>query len=409
MTVGAGWPERASPGARREAVPPRHLRIVQVCPYNWDARGGVQAHVAQFTRQLQVQGHSVTIVAPGIRPRDPASGVHIIGRPTCVPFNGSVAPTCLDLRLRSPIERMLSAVRPDIVHVHEPYASVLCWFAALEARSPVVATFHASIERPFDRRLYAMSARLLWSVRRRLALQIAVSEAAARTAVLGTRRPLTVVPNGTELDRIKSAVPAALDGAGCCLLFVGRLDERKGLGIALEAFSHLIEDTRDLRLVIVGDGPERSRIDRLPQRVRARVTAVGACSRRELLSLYAAADVFVAPATGRESFGMVVLDALAAGLPVVASDIAGYRELIQDGREGLLVPPGDARALAAAIRRLIDDSTLVRRMVASGSERATAFAWTVLAPQVEALYDRAILSAKAAKERPGGAAARRIA
>jgi phosphatidylinositol alpha-mannosyltransferase len=198
-----------------------------------------------------------------------------------------------------------------------------------------------------------------------------------------------VIPNGVDVARFASASPADL-GPGRKLLFVGRLHARKGFPIAVEAFARLAPARPDLRLVVAGDGSERSAPDRLDPAVRERITMLGAVPNQDLPPIHAACDVFVAPNTGGESFGIVLLEAMAAGLPVVASDIPGFDEVVTDGLDGLLVPPENAAALETAVARLLDEPETAARLADAGRGRAARADWTVVVEDLETAYRDAV-------------------
>jgi len=174
------------------------------------------------------------------------------------------------------------------------------------------------------------------------------------------------------------------------MLFVGRLEPRKGLQVAIAAFARLAPQHPDLYLVVAGEGQERGELDRTPPEVRSRVIELGTVPHADLPRCHAAADVFVSPATGRGSFGIVLVEAMAAGLPVVASDIPGYREVVRAGVDGLLVPPGDPLALAEAVGTVLTDRDLARRLSAAARERADAFRWELVAERIESASRDAI-------------------
>lgn len=366
------------------------MRIVQICPYSWDAHGGVQSHVRHLTDALLARGHQVTVLAPGIdAPAQPY--VRLVGRPTGIRFNGSVAPLCIDPFSAAVVRGAFDDLRPDVIHVHEPFAPSTSLLGVLCADAPVVATFHAYYE-PFTVHggIYTGWSQLLRPVRSRIDHRIAVSRAAERTMSVRMRGANgTIVPNGADIGHFRNALPATLP-PGRRMLFVGRLEPRKGFRIAIDAFAELGARYDDLRLVVVGDGPQRTQVRRLPPRLRARVDMIGRVSHAALPTYHAASDLFVAPATGRESFGIVLAEAMAAGLPVVASDLPGYGEVVRHGREGLLVPPGDVAALAAAAARLLDDPALAARLADAGRVRARAFAWPRVAARVERVYDKVV-------------------
>ncbi|MBA3890854.1 MAG: glycosyltransferase family 4 protein [Gemmatimonadaceae bacterium] len=364
------------------------MRIVQICPYSWDAHGGVQAHVRHLTDSLLARGHEVLVLAPGVEV-PPQPYVRLVGRPTRIRFNGSVAPLCIDPFSAVVVRGAFDDFRPDVIHVHEPFAPSTSLLGVLCADAPVVATFH-SYHEPFTVHggIYTGWSHLLRPVWSRIDHRIAVSRAAQRTMSTRMRgADSTIVPNGASIAHFRHALPAQLP-PGRRMLFVGRLEPRKGFRIALDAFAELGERYDDLRLVVVGDGPQRTRIRRLTPALRARVDMIGRVSHAALPTYHAAADFFVAPATGRESFGIVLVEAMAAGLPVIASNLAGYAEVVRDERDGLLVRPADPAALAAAGARLLDDEVLAKRLASAGRGRARAFAWPRVAARVERVYEK---------------------
>lgn len=359
-----------------------------MCPYALDDPGGVQTHVLELGERLRARGHEVLALGPA-RGRRGEPWVRAVGRPVDLTYNRSNVP--IDPRPWSvrAVARELAAFGPDVVHVHEPFAPSTGLWALLAARAPLVATFHSGAE---PARLYDAIGPLLRRLARRLAARVAVSEAAARVARRRLGGTYEVIPNGVDVERFASAEPLEL-GPGRKLLFVGRLDARKGFRLAVAAFERLAGDRPDLRLVVVGEGPERAALDRLPRALRERVVLLGALPNRDLPPIHAACDAFVAPNVGGESFGIVLVEAMAAGLPVVASAISGFDEVVRDGVDGILVPPGEVGALARALGRVLDEPALAERLRRAGRERARAFSWDVVLPRLEAVYHRAVGSA----------------
>jgi len=363
------------------------VRVALACPYAWDAPGGVQTHVRQLAACLRTRGHQTLILAPGwTQPSAPE--VVIVGRPLRVPFNGSVAPICPDPRSRARIRRALALFEPDVVHAHEPFTPSTGFFATIDSPVPVVAVSHTYFERSV---LFSVFSRTFARVWRRPAVWVGVSQASASflRRHVGGSADIRVIPNGVDVEAFRNATPANLP-PGRRMLFVGRLEPRKGLRVAVAAFARLAAELEDLYLVVAGEGPERTALDRTPPQVRSRVIELGTVPHADLPGCHAAADVFVSPAIGRESFGIVLVEAMAAGLPVVASDIPGYREVVRAGVDGLLVPPGDPAALAEAVGRILTDRDMARRLSAAARERADDFRWDVVADQVEAAYRDAI-------------------
>lgn len=361
------------------------MRIAIACPYAWDDPGGVQVHVRELAEHLLGRGHEILVVAPTRAP--PAQPwVASVGSPIDIPYNDSNAPIDPRPWSRRAVRHVLATFGPEVIHAHQPTAPSTGLWATLEARAPVVGTFHSGATRA---RLYDLAAPVLRRAARRLAVRIAVSERAAafeRARIGGEYR---VVPNGVDVQRFATADPAEL-GPGRKLLFVGRLDERKGFPVAVAAFAELAATRPDLHLVVVGDGPERTALAMLPTALRARVTMLGHVPNAELPPIHAACDLYLGPSTGGESFGIVVVEAMAAGLPVVASDTPGYDEVVTDATDGLLVPPRDVGALAGAAGRVLDDHALAARLAAAGRARAAGFDWSVVIEQIEACYGEAL-------------------
>jgi len=361
------------------------VRIALACPYAWDDAGGVQVQVGELAERLLSRGHDVKVLTPARRrPREP----HVVGvgRPVDVPYNASNAPIDLRPWSRRRIRDLLRGFGPDLVHAHQPTVPSTGMWATLEARAPVVGTFHSGATRA---RLYDLTAPLIRRVARRLAVRIAVSERAAAFERSRIGGAFEIIPNGVETAAFAEAIPADL-GAGTKLLFVGRLDARKGFPAAVDAFRRLAARRDDLRLVVAGDGPQGSAVDRLDDADRARVRMLGRVPHAELPAVAAACDLYLGPATGGESFGVVLVEAMAAGLPVVASDIPGYDEVVRDGVNGLLVPPGNPDALAAAAGRVLDEPALAGRLAAAGRDRAAIFDWSVVVEAIEEAYRRAL-------------------
>jgi phosphatidylinositol alpha-mannosyltransferase len=343
------------------------VRVALVCPYSWSVPGGVQSHVAGLAAALRAAGAEAEILAPA---DGAAPEVLPLGRSVPIPSNGSVQRVALSPAAAARTARAVRSRGYDVVHLHEPFLPATCLTALLTARAPLVATAHM-----YRRALlwYAVFAPLVRTAVRRVDAFLAVSPAAAEYARRGTGRDVEVVPNG--IDHAALAALAA-DRRGGRILFVGRDEPRKGLPVLLDAFARLGSDAE---LVLVGPGPPAGR--------SARVQALGRVSDEELRRELARADVLVAPSLGGESFGIVLLEAMAAGLPVVASDIDGYRAVLP-GSAGRLVPPGDADALAAALHELLADAELRTRLGEGGRRESARFDWSRVAEQVLGVYER---------------------
>jgi phosphatidylinositol alpha-mannosyltransferase len=326
------------------------VRVGVVCPYSWRVPGGVQSHVAGLARELRTLGVEAEVLAP-------EGGDLEIGPSFPIRSNGSIQRVALH---PATVRRTARLVRRyDLVHLHEPMLPAACLTALHAARVPVVGTFHM-----YRRALlwYAVFAPIVRPAARRLAACLAVSPAAAEYARRGTGRPVEVVPNGIDYVEL-ARLPAERQGGR--ILFVGRDEPRKGLDVLRQA--HALLDA-DARLAVVGpDGP---------------------VSHERLLEELSRADVVAAPSLRGESFGLVLAEAMAAEVPVVASDIPGYRDVLRAG--GVLVPPGDPAALAAALDRLLADEEERRRLGQAGRREAAQYAWPRIAARVLEVYERCL-------------------
>lgn len=370
------------------------MKVAMVSPYDFTWPGGVNAHVAQLSAELRRRGHGVTVVAPGTPVPPPeqcgAAGSFIpMGRSVPLSAGGSTARVTLSWWLWPRIRRLIDRERFDLVHVHEPLAPLLPLMFLQHSNAVNVGTFHAFSD---GQQLYRWSRYALRAWYRRLHGRIAVSEA-ARTFVAPhfPQRHYRVIPNGIDFQRFADASPLTeLRDDKKNILFVGRKDERKGLRYLLEAFALLLEGRRDLRLIVVGPGqPDpvcASLIERVGRHGSCMARLVGPVSDEDLPRYYASADVFCSPATGGESFGIVLLEAMAAGTPLVASNIAGYRDVVAHERNGLLTPPRDPGAIAAAIARVVDQPDLAQRLRDAGRQVAQHHRWQRIATEVEDYY-----------------------
>jgi phosphatidylinositol alpha-mannosyltransferase len=367
------------------------VKIAIVCPYDWTRHGGVQAHIAALAAHLAAD-HDVRVFAPAAHPVADRSVIEV-GRPVPVRYNRSVAPVALSPLAPRRVLRALRDFEPHVTHVHEPLAPVVSAAAAAFGPRPVVGTFHAWSS---SDRLYRAAAPVVRRVAERLAVRIAVSPAAQAFAGEALGLPLgafRLIPNGVDTASYAKAepLPELVDPERPLLLFVGRLEPRKGLDVLVRAFLRLRTTRPRLRLCVVGEGPDRQRCqDMIPSSIRPDVLFVGAVSEEAKPRYHASADLYVAPNTGGESFGIVLLEAMSAGLPVVASDIPGFRTVLKDGRQGRFAPPNDAFALAESIDTLLANEKLRQAMAAEGRRTAADYDWSVVGAKVLELYREAL-------------------
>ena len=387
------------------------MRIALVSPYSWTYPGGVTRHIEALAAELRNAGHEPSILAPfdpddatsvrlhrGARPqRHPApEGFVSLGRTVGVPANGAVSnlaigPTCVR-RLREE----LRSGGYDVAHIHEPVVPVVSWDALCSAGElPLVGTFHTYSENALTNGIAAVP---LGARRRmnRLHGRIAVSEAAAWTARRFFGGHYRIIPNGVHLQPAPDPGATSGEQGELRILFVGQAVQRKGLPVLLAAFEALREHI-PTRLRLIGPTAEEVRHMILED---SGVTALGKVSEEDKLRELREADVLCAPSLSGESFGMVLTEAFAAATPVLASDIPGYRDVVRDGLDGLLTPPGDALALAEALRELALDPALRERLARSARERAERYAWPHVAAEAADAYEQAIATAARANASP---------
>jgi phosphatidylinositol alpha-mannosyltransferase len=352
------------------------MRIAQVCPYSLTPPGGVQAQVLGLARSLRSLGHEVRVLAPCDGP-PPDAGVTPLGKSVPLAANGSVAPIAPDPACALRTMRALRDEEFDVVHLQEPLVPGPTVTSLLVSDRPVVGTFH----RAGASTAYAAFRPIAKSLAKRLAVRCAVSEDARATAVDAVGGTYELVFNGIEVDRFAKADEIAVDGPS--ILFLGRHEPRKGLVSLLESMAHL---PAEVHVLVASDGPQT---DELKRRFGGddRVTWLGRISDEEKAGYLRGVDVFCAPSIGGESFGVVLLEAMAASVPIVASDLPGYRNVARPDVHAVLVPPGEPRALAAALVRVLEDGSLRRRLVDAGDARANEFSMDRLAERYLELYD----------------------
>ena len=371
------------------------MKIGMVSPYDFTWPGGVTAHVAQLARELGRSGHEVQVLAPHSPSRECQDSDLLVplGRSVPLPSGGSIARVSLSWWLYPKVRALLKKEKFDIIHLHEPMAPILP-LCVLEFSDTVnVGTFHASYAR---QHLYRMSSPIIKRWQQRLHGNIAVSPAAQRYVNNTFPGDYEIIPNGIDYDHFSSNVrpfPKYQDGK-LNILFVGRLEKRKGLRYLLEAYGRLKWEMPDIRLIVVGPGnPDRESYRVISSQNLQDGEFVGRASYEYLPRYYASADIFCSPATGAESFGIVLLEAMAAGKPVVASDIEGYRGIITHGEQGLLFPKKDSGALADTLRVLARDPELRQKLGGQGNRSAEDFRWEVVAGRVENYYETCLQAA----------------
>jgi phosphatidylinositol alpha-mannosyltransferase len=364
------------------------MRIAMLSPYSLTRPGGVQGQVIGLSRCLRARGHDVTVLGPADEgePVPEAAGEHfVIGRPTALRSNGSVAPVALWPTASARVERFVRTGGFDVVHVHEPLAPMAAYGLVLTAPLPMVGTYH----RAGVSRWVPVLKPLAELVGRRLQIRVAVSEAARQTGMRSGGGEFEVLFNGVDMERFESAAPVHDEEGRPAVLFLGRHEERKGLNVLLDAFATV---ERPAVLWVAGDGPG-GEVQRRRHPESDRVRWLGLLSDGEVAARLAGADVLCAPSLRGESFGMVLLEGMAAGCAVVASDISGYRSAA--GGHAELVPPGDANALARALGAVLADvvegsGRSAPQARKEATEYARAWSMETLAERYVEVYRRAI-------------------
>jgi len=365
------------------------VKIGLVSPYDFASPGGVNDHVRNLAVELQSLGHESRIFAPSSRTDVgfDAARFYRIGTPISIPVNDSVARITLSFHLANQVAAIVADEGLDVLHFHEPLLPALPLTMLRMSTTANVGTFHAFAHSHVG---YFYGRPFLQPYLERLHRAIAVSEPAR--AFVGRYFPdfpMRVIPNGVDLDVYKPGLSPIrhLRDESVNILFVGRLEKRKGLGDLLRAYRALSSRVHNTRLIIVGDGPLRGRVESYIARHRLdNVVMAGYVPNSVKPRYYNSADIFCAPATGAESFGIVLLEALASGLPVVASEVEGYMAVLEPGRDSITVPPKNWRELAASLVILARDAELRARLSAYAIEKARRYSWKLVASEVVEVY-----------------------
>jgi phosphatidyl-myo-inositol alpha-mannosyltransferase len=360
------------------------LRVGLVCPYAWDIPGGVQAHILDLAETLQGMGHEVSVLTPAEDPESlPAYAVYG-GRPRAVPYNGSVARLTMGVQATNRVRKWIREGEFDVVHVHEPLAPSLSLLACWVGRGPIVATWHSSVERS---RALTVGYYIAQTAMEKVSARIAVSEHARRTLVDHIGGDAVLIPNGVRVDDFADASPLCA-WAGPRILFLGRATEpRKGFDVLAGALDELFTRHPTLGLVVVGPASREEVLASIDPRWHDRVETLGRLSDHDKARALRSVDIYVAPNTGGESFGIVLLEAMAARVPVLASDLPAFTQVLDDGRAGMSFAVGDSASLAAGVDRLLADPALRQSMAVEGERRARHFDWSRIAREIVDVYE----------------------
>lgn len=365
------------------------MKIGIVCPYSFDAQGGVQAHIRDLTEELQRRGHTVSVLAPSESEETP-DWLTATGGSVPIPFNGSVARLSFGPGSAKKTRAWLEEGAFDVVHIHEPGTPSLGMLALINTSVPVVGTFHAAIDHS---RLRSLTAGIVRPLLEKISARVAVSEEARRTLVEHHSGDAVIIPNGVYTELFREAT-ATVKWQGTTerpvIVFLGRLDERrKGLPIFAEAIPDVLEKNPGTRFLVAGRG-EAGVLAPLLKKFPESIELLGEITDEEKASLLAGATAYVAPQLGGESFGIVLVEGMAAGTLVIASDIAAFKAVLDNGNAGKLFETGNPASLAATINDVIADPSGSKALAKVGQERANLYDWGTVTNQIMSVYEAVV-------------------
>jgi phosphatidylinositol alpha-mannosyltransferase len=361
------------------------MRIGMVCPYSFDVPGGVQSHVLQLAGVMRTRGHDVSVLAPSSPHVDLPDYVVSGGKAVPIPYNGSVARLRFGPATHRKVKKWIVEGEFDVLHLHEPNAPSLSMLALMIAEGPIVATFHTSTTKSLTLSVFQS---ILRPWHEKIVGRIAVSDLARRWQMEALGSDAVEIPNGVDVASIAEA--PLLDGyprPGKSVLFLGRFDEpRKGMAVLLAGLPQLVAHHPDIEILIVGRGDE-DELSSEAGELAGHLRFLGQADDAVKASALRSADVYCAPNTGGESFGIVLVEAMAAGTPVVASDLDAFRRVLLDGAAGCLVPVDDSAHLAQALIDVLGDDAAAGRYVKTATEAVQRYDWSVVARQIMRVYE----------------------
>ena len=363
------------------------MRIGMVCPYSLDVAGGVQAHVLQLAEVMRERGHHVSVLAPASADAHAHLPDFVVsgGKAVPIPYNGSVARLRFGPATLRKVKKWLLKGDFDVLHLHEPNAPSLSMLALQAAEGPIVATFHTSTTKSLTLSVFQG---ILRPSHEKIVGRIAVSDLARRWQMEALGSDAVEIPNGVDVAAFASA--PTLPGyprAGRSVLFLGRFDEpRKGMQVLVGALPKLVAACPDVEVLIVGRGDEDALKEAVGEHA-GHLRFLGLVDDAEKASAMRSADVYCAPNTGGESFGIVLVEAMAAGTAVVASDLDAFRRVLDQGEAGRLVSVDDAEALGDALVEMLSDDAARRRYADAAAQAVRRYDWSVVAQQIMLVYE----------------------
>lgn len=365
------------------------MKIGIVCPYDWAVPGGVSIHIRDLALELMERGHEVNVLAPtsdeSILPNWVTSG----GKPIAIAYNGSVARITFGYKATRRVQNWIDRGKFDVLHIHEPLTPSLSALACWSATGPVVGTFHSAMDKS---RILNAGYGLAQTVLEKLSARVAVSELARNTVVEHVGGDAVLIPNGVHVDSFTSALPFAHEPFNGkrdlnAIAFLGRFEEsRKGFAILLEAFEQIAAEFPSHYLLVAGPGDSQSALEKLPEEYRSRVKFLGRVSDEDKARMLQSSGMYIAPNTGGESFGIVLLEAMACQTPVIASNLPAFNRVLDYGSCGLLFENEDSQSLAVAIRETISNQNDVNQRVDTAFKRVKQFDWSKVATSLIDVY-----------------------
>ena len=365
----------------------KKLRIGIVCPYGWDAPGGVQNHVRDLAEYLIEHGHSVSVLAPCANEEILPDYVVSAGKPIAIPYNGAVARVLFGPIAFSRVRQWISQGEFDVLHLHEPAIPSISLLACWAAEGPMVGTFHAAAKK--QKAIFALGP-ILEPVIEKLSVRIAVSEASRLTLTEHLDTDAIVIPNGVYASRFRNG-SSQEKWSGETIGFIGRFEEpRKGLSVLLEALPIVARFAPNVRVLVAGPGDAEDFYKKIDSQLRSRISFLGRLTEEDKADFLSSVAVYVAPNTGGESFGIILAEAMAAGAPVIASNIPAFVSLLGEGNYGSLFETEDVQDLARKIIDLLRDDEKRQRLSIAAQERSKFFDWDTVAEQIFSVYQMEI-------------------
>jgi phosphatidylinositol alpha-mannosyltransferase len=371
------------------------MKVGIVCPYDWAVPGGVSIHIRDLAVELMERGYEVNVLAPTSDESALPSWVTSGGAPISISYNGSVARITFGYKATKRVQKWINAGNFDVLHIHEPLTPSLSALACWSANGPIVGTFHSAMDKS---RILSAGYGLAQTVLEKLSARVAVSELARNTVVEHVGGDAVLIPNGVHVDSFKNAKPFDFDpflGSRDkhAIAFLGRFEEsRKGFEILLAAFEMIATKYPDHYLLVAGPGDESDALKKLNPELHKRVKFLGRVSDEDKARMLQSAGMYVAPNTGGESFGIVLLEAMACRTPVIASNLPAFNRVLDFGSCGLLFENEDAQSLAAALVDTINDQAALTKRVDTAYARVQTFDWSKVATAIIDVYETITLN-----------------